>query len=98
MFIPTADKRPHPRGLRTYIIDFIKLFSRKFLRIFEIMITKIKEGKTIAQVDIRAPKIPAVLNPANVAIFMPIGPGVIEDTAIMLLKSSMLYQWYCSLI
>ena len=44
---------------------------------FEIITTIIKDGRITDVVAIREPKIPAVLNPANVATFTPIGPGVI---------------------
>jgi hypothetical protein len=43
--------------------------------------TIIKDGRTIAQVAITEPKIPPVIKPAKVAIFIPTGPGVTDETA-----------------
>lgn len=68
------------------------MFSRNFLSAFEIKTIKTSEGRTIDVVAISEPSTPAVLKPANVAILIPIGPGVIDEIAIILLKSSKLYQ------
>ena len=58
------------------------------------IIVKINGTVTIAVVEIIEPIIPAVLYPVYVAIFIPIGPGVILDTAIIFVSSFMLNQLY----
>ena len=60
--------------------------------ILKTIVTIIKDGSIIAVVAITAPKIPAVANPVKVAIFTPIGPGVIEDTASIFVNSDVVYQ------
>ena len=54
----------------------------------EIKITIMKEGIIIANVASIEPKIPEVLNPANVATFNPTGPGVMLEIASILDNSS----------
>ena len=61
---------------------------------FERIMTFVKEGKTIALVAISEPKIPAVLNPAKVAILSPIGPGVTDDTPNIIINSFEVNQSY----
>ena len=56
--------------------------------ILAMIIIIISEGRTNPIVAIIAPKIPEVLNPAKVAIFMPMGPGVDSDIAIISAKST----------
>ena len=50
---------------------FLNLFKK-----FATMTIIINEGSTIANVATIPPSIPPALNPAYVAIFIPIGPGV----------------------
>ena len=54
------------------------------------------DGKTMAMVATSPPKIPAVVNPANVATFTPTGPGVTEEIAIIFVSCSIVYQLYFS--
>ena len=49
----------------------------------EIISININDGKIMLVVAINAPKIPVVVNPANVATFIPTGPGVIDAIAII---------------
>ena len=55
-------------------------------------------GNTSANVEIIAPGIPKVLNPAKVAIFSPIGPGVKPEIAINCVNSKWVNQLYLSQI
>ena len=55
---------------------------------FAIIITIIKDGKTKLKGAIIPYKIPPAFIPANVAIFIPIGPGVDSLTAIIVRSSS----------
>ena len=56
----------------------------------------INEGSTIANVATIPPSIPPALNPAYVAIFIPIGPGVDWDIAIISAIIELLIQVYFS--
>ena len=90
--IPTADKSAHPAGFMALIAPLIFRFVLNLSRTFDTIVTMINEGKTIAVVAINAPKIPEVVNPANVATFIPTGPGVIEDIASISVNCFVVYQ------
>ena len=65
---------------------------------FEIIIINIKEGKTTDVVATTAPASPDVTYPANVATLTPIGPGVIEDIAIISANCFVVYHFWTSAI
>src|SRR5690554_3008354 len=58
------------------------------------MVIIIKEGVTIPIVAIIPPNAPAVLYPTKVAVFIPIGPGVDSDMAIISSRSWDVIQPY----
>lgn len=79
--IPTAESKAQPAGFNARIAPLTLLLVLNLSRTLNTIVTMTREGKIIADVAINAPKIPAVENPANVAIFTPIGPGVIDEIA-----------------
>lgn len=76
----------------------IFLFVLNLSSTLDTIVTIIKDGKTIAVVAIKEPKIPEVVNPAKVATLIPTGPGVIEEIASISVNCFVVYQWYFSAI
>ena len=91
-FIKTADNKAQPVAFNVLITFCIYEFVLNLSTILETIVTITNEGKTIAVVANSEPKIPFVVNPAKVAMFMPIGPGVIEDIAIIWVSCVTEYQ------
>ena len=56
-------------------------FVLNLSNVLETIVTIMYEGNIIETVATKAPRIPDVAKPANVAMFTPTGPGVMEDTA-----------------
>ena len=71
---------------------FTKKFSLNLFNNLAINTTIKKDGRIKAEVANNEPKIPADLNPAKVATFIPTGPGVILDTANISTNCSALYH------
>lgn len=90
--MPTADKRAHPAGFRAFIAPLIYEFVLNLSSILKTIVTIMYEGKMIAVVAIRAPNIPDVANPANVATLTPTGPGVMDDIASISVSCLVVYQ------
>ena len=68
------------------------LFVLDLSRTLDTIVTMIKDGRTIAVVAINEPKIPEVVNPANVATLIPTGPGVMEEIASISVNCFVVYQ------
>ena len=75
-----------------FYLDNKNKFSLNFFNNLATINTKIKEGMISDTVASKAPKIPAVFNPANVATLIPTGPGVIDASATICVNSSKLYH------
>ena len=93
-FKPIEAKSAQEAGLSPKNILLTALQDWYLLNNFINIIVKINGAVTIAVVEIIEPIIPAVVYPVYVAIFIPIGPGVILDTAIIFVSSFMLNQLY----
>ena len=96
--INTADNSAHPVGFSVLIILFTYEFVLNLSIILETIVTKISEGSTIEIVAIKEPNTPDVENPAKVAMLIPTGPGVIDETASILVNCEKVYQWNFSAI
>ena len=79
--MPTAHNSAQPAGFNVFTIVFMYSFVLNLFNAFETIVTIMKEGSIIAIVAVIAPNIPNVAKPVKVAIFTPIGPGVIDDIA-----------------
>jgi len=66
-FIPTAESNAQPAGFKPLIAPFMFLFVRNLSITLKTIVTMIYDGKIIAVVATKEPKIPAVVKPANVA-------------------------------
>ena len=74
------------------------LLYLNFSRILDIATIIMYEGTITAKVAITAPKKPDVVYPQKVATFMPTGPGVTEDIAIIFASCSVEYHFCVSAI
>ncbi len=89
MSIPAAAAIiPITTGLRNFSNDAKMLLFLNLAYIVQINNTIIKDGSVTANVAIRDPStFPVTVYPIYVALFIPIGPGVICDIAMMSVNS-----------
>ena len=77
------EKDKNKEKMKSCLIFLFTSKNSDIYKSFETKITRINEGNISDSVARTEPNIPAELNPAYVATFIPTGPGVTDATAII---------------